>query len=75
MNRLNADSAISLSLSMVLCGVIWKASVTHSMAATAMERIGVIEQEMSHRRDLNDEFKEKVISDLSAIKARLGVEK
>jgi hypothetical protein len=73
MTKLTGDTAISLSLVMVLCGVIWKVSVIKAVADTALGKAVNTEALMEKRREINDEFKSKVISDLAAIKERLGV--
>lgn len=73
MNKLTGDTAISFSLVMVLCGVIWKVSVITSIAGTALDKANATELLIEKRREINDEFKRQVISDLATIKERLGV--
>lgn len=73
MNKLTSDSAISISLVVVLCGVIWKISIIKASADTALMKAIATEVLIEKRREINDEFKNQVIRDLSAIKERLGV--
>ncbi len=73
MTKLTGDSALSFSLVIVLCGVIWKISIIKAVADSAFLKAQSTEMFIEKRREINDEFKNKVITDLAVIKERLGV--
>ncbi len=82
MIKLSEESFVSIGLVVIIAGGVWGAAITHSVASNAYAkatelaaRQGIFEVEMERRRELNDDFKNQVVSDLAVIKSHMGIKR
>lgn len=69
--KITESSVVSISLVITIMGAVWGAAITHSMASQAFAKSSELESKFDRRRELNDEFKTKVISDMSSMQGDL----